>query len=146
MGRRGGVTFLIDTHYLLWAGIWSSRMEPWAKALIGDLNNSVLVSTASIYEIGTKVRKGKLPEAIEFEQNLIENIAALGYTVVGLSPAVMLRAARFPANHPDPFDRMIAAQAIELDVDLLSVDPRMEDFAVRRLKAPPARPPFPPSA
>lgn len=128
------MTFLIDTHYLLWAGIQPERMEKWAAALLVDLDNSVLVSTASIYEIGTKVRKGKLPEAVEFEQNLIENIAALGYTVVGLSPSVMLRAARFSASHPDPFDRMIAAQAIELDMDLLSADPRMDEFGVRRLK------------
>jgi PIN domain nuclease of toxin-antitoxin system len=49
-------------------------MEPWAKELIGDLSNEILVSAASIYEISLKVRNGKLPEAVEFESDLIVNI------------------------------------------------------------------------
>ena len=128
---------LIDTHYVLWAAINSKRMETWARKLIADLDNEILVSAASVYEISLKVRLGKLPEAIEFESDLIANIESrLGYTLLPLEPQSMMRAARFDDPHADPFDRMIAAQAIQNNLALLSTDPKLDAFGVRRLKKP----------
>jgi PIN domain nuclease of toxin-antitoxin system len=129
------VKFFVDTHYVLWAAINSKRIEPWARKIIADLNNEVLVSAATLYEISLKVRLGKLPEAEDFENDLVANIeVSLGYTLMPLEPAVMLRAARFEADHADPFDRMIAAHAIQHNLPLLTTDTRLEVFGVRRLK------------
>jgi len=129
------VRVLIDTHYVLWSALNSSRMEPWAKALIADLNNEVLVSGASVYEISLKVRYGKIPDAVEFESDLILNIEnRLGYMLLPLEPESMMRAARFEHPHADPFDRMIAAQAIQNNLPILSTDPKLDAFGVRRLK------------
>jgi PIN domain nuclease of toxin-antitoxin system len=131
------VRVLIDTHYVLWAAINSKRMEPWARKLIADLENEILVSAASIYEISLKVRYGKLPEALGFESDLVVNIEnRLGYTVLPLEAETMMRAARFEDAHADPFDRMIAAQAIQNNLPLLSTDARLDAFGVRRLKKP----------
>lgn len=128
---------LIDTHYVLWAAINSKRMETWARKLIADLDNEILVSAASVYEISLKVRHGKLPEAVEFESDLIANIESrLGYTILPLEAESMMRAARFEDPHADPFDRMIAAQAIQNNLAVLSTDARLEVFGVRRLKKP----------
>ncbi len=125
---------LLDTHYVLWAALNSTRLQPWARRLIADLNNEILVSAASVYEISLKVRYGKLPEAVEFESELIVNIEnGLGYRVLALEPGSMMRAARFEHAHADPFDRMIAAQAIQNDLPVLSVDPKLDVFGVRRL-------------
>ncbi len=122
---------------MLWAALHSARMESWARELIVGLNNEILVSAASIYEISLKVRNGKLPEAVEFESNLIVNIVSgLGYTLLPLEPEVMMRAARFEDMHADPFDRMIAAHAIQHNLPLLSTDARLDAFGVRRLKKP----------
>ncbi len=127
--------FFVDTHYVLWAAINSKRIEPWARKIIADLNNEVLVSSATLYEISLKVRLGKLPEAEDFENDLVANIEdGLGYTLMPLEPAVMLRAARFDADHADPFDRMIATHAIQHNLPLLTTDTRLEVFGVRRLK------------
>jgi PIN domain nuclease of toxin-antitoxin system len=112
-------------------------MEPWARKLIADLDNEILVSAASVYEISLKVRHGKLPEAIEFESDLVTNIETrLGYTLLALEPESMMRAARFENPHADPFDRMIAAQAIQNNLPVLSRDPWLDVFGVRRLKKP----------
>jgi PIN domain nuclease of toxin-antitoxin system len=131
------VRFFLDTHYVLWAAINSARMDRWARNLIADLNNEILVSAASVYEISLKVRYGKLPEAVDFESDLIVNIGdRLGYTLVPLEPQAMMRAASFEAAHADPFDRMIAAHAIQYNLPVLSTDPRLDAFGVRRLKKP----------
>jgi PIN domain nuclease of toxin-antitoxin system len=112
-------------------------MEPWAKALIADLNNEILVSAASIYEISLKVRYGKIPEAVEFESDLILNIEnRLGFNLLPLEPESMMRAATFEDTHADPFDRMIAAQAIQYNLPILSTEGRLDAFGVRRLKRP----------
>jgi PIN domain nuclease of toxin-antitoxin system len=97
------------------------------------LENEIVVSAASVYEIGQKVRRGKLPEAAEFEQDLLRNIEARGYTVLALQPEIMLRAARFQSPHADPFDRMIAAHAIHRDIPVLSIDPSFDGFGIRRI-------------
>lgn len=126
---------LIDTHYVLWSALNSSRMELWARKLIADLNNEVLVSAASVYEISLKVRYGKLPEAVEFESDLIANIEdRLGYRLLPLEPESMMRAARFAEAHADPFHRMICAQAIQNHLPVLSTDPKLDAFGIRRLK------------
>ena len=131
---------LIDTHYVLWVALESSRMEPWARKLIVDLDNEIFVSAASLYEISLKVRYGKLPDAVKFESDLVRNVEnALGLTILPLEPESMVRAARFEAQHADPFDRMIAAQAIQNSLPVLSTDPKLDVFGVRRLKKPTAR-------
>jgi len=131
------VRILIDTHYVLWSALNSSRMEPWAKALIADLHNEILVSAASVYEISLKVRYGKLPEAVEFESDLILNLEnRLGFNLLPLDAESMMRAARFADIHADPFDRMIAAQAVQYNLPILSTDVRLDAFGVRRLKKP----------
>jgi PIN domain nuclease of toxin-antitoxin system len=126
---------LIDTHYVIWAAMNSSRMEPWAKKLMANLDNEILVSAASVYEISLKVRLGKLPEAADFESDLVLNIEnRLGYTLLPLEPESMMRAARFDDKHGDPFDRMISAQAIQHHLPVLSTDPKLDAFGIQRLK------------
>lgn len=124
---------LLDTHYLLWSALNPNQMEPWARTLVADLKNTVLVSAISAYEIGRKVSLGKLPGAEFFASNLVENVDSLGFTFLAVSPAMMLRASRLPSEHKDPFERMIAACALELDIELLSIDLQMDSFGLRRL-------------
>jgi PIN domain nuclease of toxin-antitoxin system len=64
----------------------------------------------------------------------IEN--RLGYTLLPLEPESMMCAARFEDPHADPFDRMIAAQAIQNNLPILSTDPELDVFGVRRLMKP----------
>jgi PIN domain nuclease of toxin-antitoxin system len=42
------------------------------------------------------------------------------------------RAGLLAGAHKDPFDRMLAAQAIHENLSLLSNDPLLDDFGVRR--------------
>ncbi len=128
---------LVDTHYVLWTALAPSEMKPWAHRLLADLKNEILVSSASVYEISLKVRLGKFPDAVEFEGDLVANIEGkLGFEILPLDPQSMCRAARFEGQHADPFDRMIAAQAIQHNLALLSVDSKLDTFGVRRIKKP----------
>ena len=54
---------LLDTHAMIWWFGGSRQLPLSARSLIDDEANDVLVSAASAWEITTKHRNGKLPEA-----------------------------------------------------------------------------------
>ena len=124
---------LLDTHALLWAKISPEKLGRQAAEIIAQPLNVVFVSAASAWEIATKVRLGKLPGLEKLERDFLEIMEQSGYTLLPIDVANALRAARFTAPHRDPFDRMIAAQALAMDIPVLSKDPKLELFGVRRL-------------
>lgn len=127
------MTVLLDTHAVLCANITPERLSARALAIVSDRSTIVLVSAASAWEIATKVRLGKLPSATVFEQEFMELTERTGYILVPIEPEIALRSGRLIGKHGDPFDRMIAAQALALDVPLISNDVKMDQFGVRRI-------------
>jgi PIN domain nuclease of toxin-antitoxin system len=124
---------LLDTHVVVWAAVSPRRLSARAVAAIQDERSELLISAATAWEIATKVRIGKLPEAEKLERNLVELATAAEYTFLPISFESALRSGRMIASHGDPFDRMIAAQALELDLDLISIDTKLDQFGVRRI-------------
>jgi len=127
------VKVLLDTCTVIWATLAPSSLSEQARETIADENNVVLVSAASAWEISTKVRAGKLPGAEKLERDYLEVMEEAGYTQLAIDTASALRAGRLVAEYRDPFDRMIAAQALALDVAVISPDTRLDQFGVRRM-------------
>jgi PIN domain nuclease of toxin-antitoxin system len=124
---------LVDTHTLIWAAIASPQLSSTARAMIEDEDKELFVSAATAWEIATKVRLGRLPEARELEVDFLGKIDEAGYELLAIDAALALRAARMPGNHRDPFDRIIAAHAIALDIPVISADRKLDEFGVRRI-------------
>ena len=124
---------LLDTCVVIWATLSPSTLSRQVQEIIADQANGVLVSAASAWEIATKVRIGKLPGAEKLEHDFLQVMEDAGYTLVGIDAECALRAGRLVADHRDPFDRMIAAQARALDIAILSPDPQLDQFAIRRV-------------
>lgn len=124
---------LLDTHTLLWAILEPSQLSRQATTLIADPENTIFVSAASAWEVSTKVRIGKLPLAVEFEKRFGELVDRAGFVMLAIDTATALNAGRFTAKHKDPFDRIIAAQALAMDIPVISIDHDLDDFGVRRI-------------
>ena len=93
---------LLDTHTVLWAVNRSRKLSPLAHSILSGEGQSLYVSTASAWEIATKFRLGKLPEA---ELLLVDFTPRLrGFGITFLSPTVeqSLLAGSFPMLHKDP--------------------------------------------
>jgi PIN domain nuclease of toxin-antitoxin system len=127
------VRVLLDTHTLIWAKISPASLSRQVAEIMADPLNEIFVSVATAWEIATKVRLGKLPGAESLERDLLETFEDSGYTLLQIEPETALRAGRLIADHGDPFDRMIAAQALALDIPVLSKDTKLDVFGVRRL-------------
>ena len=124
---------LLDTCVVIWATLSPSSLSLETRELIADEANEVLVSAASAWEIATKVRLGKLPGAERLERNYLDVMDDAGYMLIAIDTESALRAGRLVAEHRDPFDRMIAAHALGLDIPVLSPDSRLDQFGVRRI-------------
>jgi PIN domain nuclease of toxin-antitoxin system len=127
------VKVLLDTCTVIWATLSPSFLSRQARDTIADEDNVVLVSAASAWEIATKVRAGKLPGAEKLERDYLDVMEEAGYTQLAIDTESALRAGRLVVEHRDPFDRMIAAQALALDIPILSPDPQLDQFGVRRM-------------
>lgn len=127
------MTYLLDTHTLLWSVINPQPLSKTALSLLQDKSNAFLISAASAWEIATKVRLGKLPGAEAFERDFLAEIQRLGYILLPIEPEIALRAGRLTAAHGDPFDRILAAQALDLDIPIISIDAKLDAFGIRRI-------------
>ena len=100
---------LPDTHILLWTIAESRRLSAAARALIGEPDNELTFSSASLWEIAIKTGLGRADFRID--------VSALRRN---LSTTVMPNSLDPPcggaggsaAIYKDPFDRMLVAQAI----------------------------------
>jgi PIN domain nuclease of toxin-antitoxin system len=124
---------LLDTHAFLWWLAGDERLSVDARAAIGEESDPIFVSAASVWEITTKHRLGKLPGASAIVGDLARVIEGQGF--VGLPIAVRHgeAAGALPGPHRDPFDRMLIAQAMLDDLVLVSNEHAFAAYGVRRL-------------
>lgn len=124
---------LLDTHALLW---WLSddiALTRSARRTIADTKNTLIVSAASAWEIGTKVRLGKLPTASDLAADFSGQLERDGFELMAISAEHAVRAGLLPGPHKDPFDRMLIAQAQAENLPLISNETLFEGYGIRRI-------------
>ena len=124
---------LLDTHALLWAVTGDRRLSRRAHSVLAALDNEVLVSAASAWEVCTKYRLGKLPDAESLASDFGRIVEQLGFHPLPISLGHAQRAGNLPGGHRDPFDRILIAQAQAEDVPLVSNERLFDAYGVRRV-------------
>ena len=125
-----GRALLLDTHALLWWLLDSPELSATARAAIAAPGQRVLVSAASAWELGTKYRIGKLPEAQDIVVNFSQYLRKQRFEALPISVDHALAAGQLPGPHRDPFDRMLMAQARIEGVWLVTLDPVFRSYGV----------------
>jgi PIN domain nuclease of toxin-antitoxin system len=124
---------LLDTHAFLWWLAGDAKLSDGAREAIGEDSDSVFVSAASIWEISTKYRSGRLPGVSSIASDLAAAIASQGFVGMPITIAHAQAAGALPGPHRDPFDRMLIAQAMLDDLVLISIERAFDAYGVRRL-------------
>lgn len=124
---------LLDTHALLWAVAEPEKLSQSATHALQDARNEVWTSAVSLFEIATKVRLGKLPVPGPLLRQWEWTLSRLGARLLVLHGGHAVRAGALEVAHKDPFDRLLAAQALEDDLELVSCDPAFLLFADLRV-------------
>ena len=124
---------LLDTHAFLWWAEDSPRLPRPARRAIQDDDNDVLISAATAWEITTKHRLGKLPNADPIASDIAGAIAAQGFEELPITVQEAARAGALPGPHRDPFDRMLIAQALSRNLVLISNETTFDRYPIHRL-------------
>lgn len=122
--------YLLDTHTLLWWLSADEQLSVQARSIVADAENDIYVSAASAWEIATKFAKGRLPTASLILPDFEGVIQQEGFIELPINSAHMVRSAMLPGEHRDPFDRILAAQAIIENMALISIDEKMPSLGV----------------
>ena len=124
--------FLLDTHAVLWTAIDSRRLSDRARSLLGASGHDFFVSAVSSFEIATKYRLGKLPEAATLLDGFEKQMEEAAFHLLSITSTHGRAAGSFPQTHKDPFDRLLAAQAKLENLTLLSADTQLDSFGIDR--------------
>lgn len=120
---------LLDTHVLVWAVTSPQRISKRAMSRLADLDVELLVSAASAFEIATKVRLGRMPDAAEIARTYSSILVRIGAAKLDVSSEHAMTAGSLEWNHADPFDRLLVAQARLDSLTLVTKDRAMRGFA-----------------
>jgi PIN domain nuclease of toxin-antitoxin system len=119
---------LLDTHALVWWWLDDPRL-PWpARVVIASPDNTVHVSAASAWEIATKHRLGKWPDVVRLLDGFDTYLRRSRFLPVAITAAHARAAGRLDTPHRDPFDRMLAAQALQEEMVVVSGDAVFRDL------------------
>ncbi len=117
---------LLDTHVLLWWWLDSPKLTDIVRREIAARENEIIVSSATAWEIATKQRLGKLPEADIIIKNYEERLQLSGMGQLAVNCTHALLAGQLDIDHRDPFDRMLMAQAMVENMTLATYDPAIQ--------------------
>jgi PIN domain nuclease of toxin-antitoxin system len=127
VGRRP-LSLLLDTHTFLWLVTDSPLLSPEAAIAIEAETGEVFVSAVSIYELSYKHQQGKLAVAGKTLMQLGDTLAWHELSEMPVAISHAKRAGEFANLHRDPFDRLLAAQAIVENIQIVTIDTRLRDL------------------
>jgi PIN domain nuclease of toxin-antitoxin system len=121
--------YLMDTHALLWAIFEPEKMSKSARALIKDPQNEVFASIISFWEISLKFSIGKLELINTTPESLPKIAEEMGVEILPVEANEAASFHKLPRKrHKDPFDRMVAWQAISRKMTLISRDQEFKQY------------------
>lgn len=124
---------LLDTHTFLWFIGNDRRLSRTAAQRISDPDARVIVSVVTAWEIVIKVGTGKMVLHRPLADLWRESIADNGMEVLNVTTPHIFELASLPPHHRDPFDRLLAAQAISEGHQIVSADVALDAYPVDRI-------------
>ena len=124
----GLVKLLLDTCAFLWLAGNPSRISTSAASAMDDPSNQLFLSDVSVWEIVLKHAAGKLslPEPPRIWIPRQTSFFQLNRQTI--DQETVFRSGELPAFHRDPFDRLIAAQALVHQLTIVTPDRPLKDL------------------
>jgi len=124
---------LLDTHTLIWSADDPSQIPSPAMTVMADPANALVVSAATLWEIAIKFARGRLSLSLPYRPWMDKAITDLALTVLPITLDHAERQSGLPFHHRDPFDRLLAAQALVEGIPLVSADAIFDQYVVNRV-------------
>ena len=124
--------YLLDTHTYFWYRSSPRLLPSKILKLLTDTSHEMLISIATPWELLIKTGIGKL-RAVGLLVDFESRESAAGFAFAGISATQAIRSGLLPLHHKDPFDRLLAAQALDLRVPIVSRDQIFDLYGVNRV-------------
>ena len=125
--------FLVDTHAFLWAILTPEKLTDRVRNIFLDREAELLVSIATPWEMAIKAGLGKLEDGAAILTDFENSLATGGYRMLETSINHTIQSGSLPRYHKDPFDRLLAAQALGLRIPIVSQDRVFDLYGVKRI-------------
>jgi PIN domain nuclease of toxin-antitoxin system len=123
---------LLDTHAFIWFVEDDPQLTDITKRIIEKQTNEIYLSIASIWEIAIKMQLKKLDINRTIEE-IIDLATLNGFELLPILPEHIIRLTTLDFHHRDPFDRIIIAQGLTENQEIVSRDKIFDDYAVKRI-------------
>lgn len=125
------MSLLLDTQAFLWWVTDDPKLSRKARVAIAD--QPCILSIVSCWEMSIKVSLGKLEMPKAVDRFLQEQLEVNGFSLLPVSLEHAAAVADLPFHHCDPFDRLLAAQALLDDLPIVSSDAIFRRYGVKRV-------------
>ena len=125
------MALLLDTHAFLWWVADDQRLSMRARRAIG--RETSFLSVASCWEMAIKISLKKLVVPHPSDRFIREQLEVNGFRLLPVTFEHALAVAALPFHHRDPFDRLLAVQAIDDELSVVSADPVFETYGAARI-------------
>ncbi len=115
--------YLLDSHALVWALTEPRKLSAKTRRIIQSIDHVLVASAATAYELSYKHQLGLLPGLDALFVGYRRHVLELASEELPISGPHALEASRLDWDHHDPFDRLIAAQAMMEGMPLITADP-----------------------
>lgn len=122
---------LLDTHAFLWWCQDAPELSRKARKTISD--QACVVSVATFWEISIKVSLGKLRLPGLIDRYLSDQMSLNGFQQLEIGFRHVMRCSSLAWHHRDPFDRLLIAQAQEEKLAIVSRNPALDAYSVKRV-------------
>ncbi len=117
------MSYLVDTHIFLWSIISPKKISLKISKILNDPEPIKYISVLSFWEISLKFSLGKIDLVGILPDELPEIAKKSNFDIIDLDVKIAASYHKLPkTNNKDPFDRMLAWQAITKDYSLLTKD------------------------
>lgn len=120
------MSLILDAHIVIWKLLDHPLLTADVLDLLHRQTDQMHFSLAQLWEVEIKIASGRIPRISDF----LTEIAAQGLSLIPIEQADVIRAARLPLHHRDPFDRMLIAQALARDLTIVTHDRAFAPYAV----------------
>jgi PIN domain nuclease of toxin-antitoxin system len=124
------VRLLLDTHVAIWSLTEPGRLSTHVQEAIADPANTIDVSVVAVWEIAIKhpLKRSDSPPFSGGEA--IGHFQSAGFRLLDVNATHAAFVERLPPVHADPFDRLMLAQAIVENLQIVTYDKRLSRYDV----------------
>ncbi|HMM79495.1 MAG TPA: type II toxin-antitoxin system VapC family toxin [Pyrinomonadaceae bacterium] len=131
-GSTSANRYLLDTNAFLFFINADRALSAASKELL-ESAATLLISTASLWEIAIKSSLGKLTLPSSFSEFIPSQLDENEIDILPITLLHIKELSRLPFHHKDPFDRLVIAQSISEKLPVVSSDSAFDLYEIERI-------------